>query len=197
VQSDPGPLAEPVRSVTGSIPVPFRLLMPGSWTLSAAEGGEGSGTIQASAQPPAENDAAAVSATTPFPGLPEREPIVWPSSTWNAQLSATLAPASAIAGWDAAGTLCLSALRAAGLELEELTFVEEAPPGPFESSRTLTTPARLRGEPGAEVRCRLAKVGPLWLISAGVGVAREVNPHAWMRNARAHDLLAQTAEFEL
>ena len=43
----------------------------------------------------------------------------------------------------------------------------------------------------------MATVGPVWFVSAAVGVARSVNPHAWMRNARAHDLVAQTAELEL
>jgi hypothetical protein len=30
-----------------------------------------------------------------------------------------------------------------------------------------------------------------------VGVARAVNPQAWARNARAHDLVAQSAELRL
>jgi len=197
VQSDPTPLSEPVRFASGGHPVPWKLCIPASWEMVSVETQGPGGTIQAAATPPPESDREAVSATTPFPGLPGREPIPWFPPTWNAQLSATLAPASVIAGWDAAGTLCTSTLRDAGLELEDASFQEEAPLGPFESSRSLVTAARLRGEPGAEVRCRVSHVGPVWLLSAGVGIARSVNPHAWMRNARAHDLVAQTVELEL
>jgi hypothetical protein len=197
VQSDPTPLAEPLRFSGGLSPVPWRLCIPASWQMLGVENQGPGGTIQAAAAPPADRDPGAVSASTPFPGLPEAQPISWFPPTWNAQLSATLAPSFAIGGWDAAGDLCLSTLRDAGLDLEDKTFVEEAPLGPFEKSRSLVTPARLRGEPGAEARCRLARVGPIWYISAGVGVVRAVNPHAWMRNARAHDLVAQTVELEL
>jgi hypothetical protein len=196
-QTDPTPLAEPLRFAGGLSPVPWKLCIPASWQMVGVENQGPGGTIQAAATAPADRDRDAVSATTPFPGLPEGEPISWFPPTWHAQLSATLAPSFEIGGWDAAGDLCLSTLRDAGLELEDKSFVDEAPLGPFENSRSLVTPARLRGEPGAEARCRLANVGPVWYISAGVGVARAVNPHAWMRNARAHDLVAQTVELEL
>jgi len=196
-QSDPTPLAEPLRFAGGLGPVPWKLCVPASWQMLSVENQGPGGTIQAEAGPPPASDPGAVSATTPFPGLPEGEPIAWFPGSWNAQLSATLAPSFVVSGWDAAASLCLSTLRDAGLELDDKDFVEEAPLGPFELSRSLVTPARLRGEPGAEVRCRLSQVGPVWFLSAGVGVARSVNPHAWMRNARAHDLVAQTVELEL
>ena len=195
-QSDPTPLSEPVRFTGGNNPVPWKLCIPGSWKMVSVENDGPGGTIQAAASAPPEGDRAAVAATTPFPGLPEGGPIPWFPATWSAQLSATIAPADAIADWEAAGTLCTSTLRDAGLDLEAKSFAEETPLGPFESSRVLVTPARLRGEPGAEVRCRIAKTRAVWFLSAGVGVARTVNPHAWMRNARAHDLVAQTVELE-
>ncbi|MBV8880515.1 MAG: hypothetical protein JO332_11155 [Planctomycetaceae bacterium] len=197
VQSDPTPLAEPLRYADGLSPVPWKLCVPGSWQVLSVEKDGPGGTIQAAATAPPASDRAAVAATTPFPGLPERDPIDWFAPTWSAQLSATLAPSFIVNSWDAAADLCLSTLRDAGLELEEKVFVEEAPLGRFEKSRSLVTPARLRGEPGAEARSRLANIGPVWFLSAGVGVARSVNPHAWMRNARAHDLVAQTVELEL
>jgi len=196
-QTDPTPLAEPLRFAGGLGPVPWKLCVPASWQMVGVENQGPGGTIQAAATPPPAADRSAVSATTPFPGLPEGDPIAWFPPTWNAQLSATLAPSFVVNSWDAAANLCLSTLRDAGLDLEDKDFVEEPPLGPFEKSRSLVTPARLRGEPGAEARCRLANVGPVWFLSAGVGVARTVNPHAWMRNARAHDLVAQTVELEL
>lgn len=196
VQSDPTPLAEPVRFTAGADPLPWKLCIPASWQMVSVETEGPGGTIQAAAKPPAETDRSATSATTPFPGAAPGPRPAWHPSTWSAQLSATLAPASAIAGWEAAGAFCTSTLRDAGLELENQSFAEEPPLGPFDSSRVLITPAKLRGEPGAEVRCRIARTGALWLLSAGVGVDRAVNPHAWMRNARAHDLVAQTVELE-
>ena len=197
VQSDPTPLSEPIRYASGLGPVPWKLCIPGSWQMASVENQGPGGTIQASATPPPPGARSAVAATTPFPGLPSGGLPSWPPSTWHAQLSATLAPSFLVPSAAAAGDLCLSTLRDAGVELEGRTFVDEEPFGPFESSRALVTPARLRGEPGAEARCRVAAVGPVWFVSAGVGVARSVNPHAWMRNARAHDLVAQTVELEL
>ncbi len=196
-QTDPTPLAEPLRFASGLSPVPWKLCIPASWQMVGIESQGPGGTIQAAAAPPDRRDPGAVSAATRFPGLPEVEASSWFPPTWNAQLSATLAPSFVIGSWDAAGDFCISTLRDAGLELETRSFIEEAPLGVFEESRSLISPARVRGEPGAEARCRLARVGPLWFISAGVGVLRSVNPHAWMRNARAHDLVAQTVELEL
>jgi hypothetical protein len=197
VQSDPTPLSEPLRVATGLGPVPWKLCVPASWQVLSVENQGPGGTIQAAAGPPRASEAAAVAATTPFPGLPGREPISWFPATWNAQLSATLAPSSTLGGWDEATSFCTATLRDAGVELEEKAFEEEPPLGPFEESRGLVSAATVRGEPGAEARCRVARVGPVWLLSAGVGVARAVNPHAWMRNARAHDVIAQTVELEL
>jgi hypothetical protein len=197
VQSDPTPLSEPIRFTSGLSPVPWKLCIPESWRMLSVENEGPGGTIQAAATPPPASDVSAVAATSFFPGVRRRETPSWDPSTWSAQLSATLAPSFLVTSAEAAGDLCLSTLRDAGLELEDKTFVDEPSLGPFESSKTLVTPARLRGEPGAEARCRVARVGPVWFISAGVGVARSVNPHAWMRNARAHDLLAQTVELEL
>jgi len=194
LKEDPGPLSEPVIPVAGATPVPWKLYLPSSWSLTGVETEGSGGTIQATAKPPAQDDVVATAASSAFPGAPEAPPAPCVESTWHARISATLAPASAIPGWDRAETLCLSALRDAGLEFEDRTFVEEPPLGPFESSKALATPARLRGEPGADLRCRVAKTGLVWYLSAVVGVARAVNPHAWRRNARAHDLLAQSAE---
>ncbi len=197
VKEDPGPLSEPVIHATGIQPVPWKLYLPASWKLTDVENEGPAGTIQAAAQPPAEDDPIATASASPFPGAPELPPTSWAESTWHAQLSATLAPTSKLGGWDAAETLCLSTLQDAGLEFEDRTFVEEPPLGPFESSKALVTAARLRGMPGAEVRCRVAKTGLVWFLSAVVGVARAVNPQAWARNARAHDLVAQSAELRL
>jgi hypothetical protein len=197
VQSDPTPLSEPVRFASGLGPVPWKLCVPGSWSMVDVDTQGPGGTIQATADAPAASDRAAVAASSRFPGLPEDDAPSWHPSTWNAHLSATLAPSSVVDSWSAAEDLCVTTLRDAGLELEERDFANETPLGAFEESKSLATPARLRGEPGAEARCRVARVGPVWFVSAGVGVARAVNPHAWMRNARAHDLVAQTAELEL
>jgi hypothetical protein len=196
-KEDPGPLSEPVISASGVQPVPWKLYLPASWTLAEADNEGPAGTIQAAARPPEGDDPIATAASTRFPGAPDAPPGSWDESTWHAQLSATLAPASRISGWDAAESLCVSTLRDAGLELEDRTFVEEPPLGPFESSKSLATAARLRGVPGADLRCRVAKAGLVWFVSAVVGVSREVNPHAWMRNVRAHDLVAQSAELAL
>jgi hypothetical protein len=194
VQTDPTPIAEPVRVASGLSPVPWKLLVPASWAVTALENQGPGGTIQAAAQPPADRDAGALSASTAFF---KGERTFLDPSTWNAQISASLAPHSLIEGWSGAEDLCTSTLRDAGLELEERVFEKEDPMGPFEESKFLSTPARLRGVPGADVRCRVARVGPVWFVSAGVGVIRAVNPHAWMRNVRAHDLLAQAVELEL
>ena len=193
VQSDPTPLAEPVRVASGPNPVPWKMLVPASWAVTALDADGDGGTIQAAAQSPAESDVGAVSAASHF--FEDRRPS-WDPSTWAAQLSATIAPGDVIGSWAAAQDLCTSTLRDAGLGLEERDFVEEAPLGLFEESHALVTPATLRGEPGAEARCRVARAGDFWLVSAAVGVSRPVNPHAWMRNARAHDLVAQTLELE-
>ncbi len=193
VQTDPTPLAEPVRVAAGPNPVPWKMLVPASWAVTGLDHEGPGGTLQAAAQPPAETDVGAVSAASHF--FEDRRPS-WDPSTWNAQLSATLAPGDVLGSWAGAQDLCTSTLRDAGLELEELDFVEEPPLGPFEESHALVTAARVRGEPGAEARCRVARTGDVWLMSAAVGVGRPVNPHAWMRNARAHDLVAQTVELE-
>ena len=66
---------------------------------------------------------------------------------------------------------------------------------PLEQSRLLITPARLAGQEGVELRCRVGLAKGLWFIAGIVGPARHVNPFAWMQNKRALDVITGSLQF--
>jgi hypothetical protein len=118
-------------------------------------------------------------------------------------MAVTIAPVEAAPTAEAARQAALETFREAGLEVDVEDFVEEPPQGPLEQSDLLVTPARLGGQRGLELRCRVGLTHGLWLVAgivgplvAGiVGPARSINPFAWMQNKRTLDVITGSLRF--
>jgi hypothetical protein len=110
-------------------------------------------------------------------------------------MAVSLIPLALAPTAEAAEGGCLDTFRSAGLELLRDTFEAEPPQGALEQSKLLVTPARLAGQPGVELRCRVGFTHGLWFIAGVVGPARELNPFAWMQNKRALDVATGSLQF--
>lgn len=196
VDQSPGLSAEPVRKASAPSPVPWELVVPGSWEVSPEEHEDGQAGFQASLSPPLPADPPVASCWSPFPGGeagPAPEPP--PPEAYLGKLAVTLVPAALVPTPESAEELAMETFRGAGLEWEDAGFEDEPPQGTAERSRLLVAPARLRGQAGVELRCRVAFTHGLWFVAGVVGPARGVNPFAWMQNKRVLDVVSGSLKF--
>jgi hypothetical protein len=189
-----GLCAEPVTKVGAPAPVPWFLYVPASWQLAAEEHEGGQAGFQAvmggAGEPPVS------SCLSPFPGAEGGPQAELPAAdSYLGKMALTLLPPSLAPTAEAAEAGCLDTFRGAGLELEGEEFQDEQPQGPLEKSRLLVTPARLAGQEGVELRCRVGFARGLWFIVGIVGPARAVNPFAWMQNKRTLDVVTGSLQF--
>jgi hypothetical protein len=118
-----------------------------------------------------------------------------PGESYLGKMAVTLLPQSMAPTPEAAEEGCLETFRGAGLELDREEFEDEPPQGPLERARLLVTSARLAGQEGVELRCRVGFVKGLWFVVGIVGPARQVNPFAWMQNKRTLDVVTGSLQF--
>ena len=191
-----GLCAEPVTRVGAPVPAPWFLYVPGSWQLSAEEHEGGQAGFQAVMSGPAPGEPSVSSCLSPFSGGGGAPPVELPSAdSYLGKMAVALLPPSLAPTAEAAEGGCLDTFRGAGLELQREEFEDEPPQGPLERSRLLMTPARLAGQEGVELRCRVGLTKGLWFIAGVVGPARAVNPFAWMQNKRTLDVVTGSLQF--
>ena len=191
-----GLCAEPVTRVGAPAPVPWFLYVPGSWQLTAEEHEGGQAGFQAVMAGPQPSDPPVASCLSPFPGAQGGPDVALPpADSYLGKMALTLLPQSLAPTAEAAEGGCLETFRGAGLELEAEEFEDEPVQGPLEKSRLLVTPARLAGQEGVELRCRVGFTHGLWFVAGIVGPARQVNPFAWMQNKRALDVVTGSLQF--
>lgn len=192
-----GLCAEPVLKIGAPTPRPWQVYIPASWQVSGDELGGGQAGFQAVMAPPSPQDAPVSSCLAPFPGAGSAPTLkLPPPESYSGKLAVLLAPSAVIPDRESAEEACLSTFQDAGLELADTAFVEERPQGSLEESMLLVTPARIAGQEGVEVRCRVGRTHGLWFIAGVVGPARTVNPFAWMLAKRALDVATGSLEFE-
>jgi hypothetical protein len=191
-----GLCAEPVTKVGAPKPVPWFLFVPGSWQLTAEDYEGGQAGFQAAMSGPLPGETPVASALSPFPGG-EAGPAVElpPADSYLGKMAVTLLPQSMAPTPEAAEEGCLDTFRGAGLELDREEFEDEPTQGALEKSRLLITSARLAGQEGVELRCRVGFVKGLWFVAGVVGPARQVNPFAWMQNKRTLDVVTGSLQF--
>jgi hypothetical protein len=196
IDQSPGLCAEPVTKVGAPRPEPWFLYVPGSWQLSAEDHEGGQAGFQAVMAGPNPEDPPVSSCLAPFPGGEGGPPVELPSAdSYLGKLAVTLLPKSMAPTPEAAEAGCLETFRGAGLEFDREEFEDEAPQGPLEQSRLLVTSARLAGQEGVELRCRVGLVHGLWFVAGIVGPERRVNPFAWMQNKRTLDVVTGSLQF--
>jgi hypothetical protein len=187
-----GLCAEPVANVSGPAPVPWRVYVPQSWSVTPEE----SSGFQASLSAPSPSGAPVDSCWTAFPGAPALPaPEGPPAETYMGKMAMTLAPLAVMPTSEAARAAALETFRDAGLEFELEEFGDEDPQGPLEESALLVAPARLGGNPGVELRCRVGRTHGVWFVAGVVGPARSTNPFAWMQNKRTLDVVTGSLHF--
>lgn len=191
-----GMCAEPMTRVGAPKPAPWFLFVPGSWQLSAEDYEGGQAGFQAVMSGPGPGEPLVSSALSPFPGAEAGPAVELPADdSYLGKMAVSLLPQTMAPTPEAAEGGCLDTFRGAGLELDREEFEDEPPHGPLEQSRLLITPARLAGQEGVELRCRVGLVKGLWFIAGIVGPARHVNPFAWMQNKRALDVVTGSLQF--
>ena len=191
-----GICAEPVTRVGAPKPAPWFLFVPGSWQLSSEDYEGGQAGFQAVMSGPTPNDPPVTTALSAFPGGDAGPPVELPGpESYLGRMAVTLLPQSMAPTPEAAEAGCLDTFRGAGLELDREEFEDEGPQAPLEKSRLLVTPARLAGQEGVELRCRVGFVKGLWFVAGIVGPARRVNPFAWMQNKRTLDVVTGSLQF--
>lgn len=191
-----GLCAEPVLKVGAPVPFPWQIYVPQSWQVTEDELGGGQAGFQAVMGPPSPEEAPVSSCLAPFPGAGAASPLKLPSAeSYSGRLAVLVVPPSIGADLESAQEACLTTFRDAGLELESTDFEDEQPQGPLEASTLLVTGARLAGQEGAEVRCRVGLTHGLWFMAGVVGPARAVNPFAWMQNKRTLDVVTGSLQF--
>jgi len=188
-----GICAEPVLKVGAAEPVPWQLFVPQSWQVSPEEGTSG---FQAAMGAPSPVDPPVASCWTNFPGADPAPAVdLPPAESYMGKMAVTLAPLSSVPTPEDAQSAALETFREAGLDLQLEEFAEEPPQGALELSRLLVTPARIGGQAGVELRCRVGLSHGLWFVAGIVGPARAVNPFAWMQNKRALDVVTGSLQF--
>jgi hypothetical protein len=191
-----GLCAEPVFKVGAPSPVPWSLFVPASWKVNPEEHEDGQAGFQAVMSTPAPTDPPVSSCLSFFPGAGAAPTLALPpAESYLGKMAVSLIPLALAPTAEAAEGGCLDTFRSAGLELLRDKFEEEPPQGALEQSKLLVTPARLAGQPGVELRCRVGFTHGLWFIAGIVGPAREVNPFAWMQNKRALDVATGSLQF--
>jgi len=192
IDENQGLCAEPVLNVSGPAPVPWRVYVPKSWELTPEE----SSGFQATLSAPSPSEPPVDSCWSPFPGASAPPaPDAPPAGSYMGKMAFTLAPVAAAPTAESSREAALETFREAGLEFDRDEFEDEAPQGPLEESALLVAPARLGGQPGVELRCRVGRTHGLWVIAGVVGPSRGVNPFAWMQNKRALDVVTGSLHF--
>jgi hypothetical protein len=196
IDESPGLCAESVTRVGAPKPVPWFLFVPASWQLASEEYESGAAGFQAVMAGPAPGDPVTTSAFSPFPGTQGVPEVELPTAdSYLGKMAVSLIPQSLVPTPEAAEGGCLDTFRGAGLELDREEFEDEPVQGPLETSRLLVTPARLAGQEGVELRCRVGLVKGLWIVAGIVGPQRRVNPFAWMQNKRTLDVVTGSLQF--
>jgi hypothetical protein len=192
IEDQQGLSAEPLLAVSAPAPVPWRVYVPQSWTLTPEE----PSGFQAALGAPGPSEPSVASCWLPFPGAATPPlPAAPPPESYMGKMAVTLAPLEAAPTAEASREAALETFREAGLEFERDEFLDEAPQGPLEESALFVAPARLGGQGGVELRVRVGLARGLWFIAGVVGPARSVNPFAWMQNKRSLDVVTASLHF--
>lgn len=166
-----GLFAEKVHTVSNTVPVPWRVVVPESWEITPEpNGGDRVASFQASQ----------------VPVVPAAE-----FEVLYGKLSFAVVARSEAKTGRAAANAYLSAVRDLGITIEHENFVEEKPAEPFEKSWLLVTPVK-KGENPGELRCRVLMHKKAWVIAGVLGPVRKDSALAWMQNKRVLDIVTST-----
>jgi hypothetical protein len=169
-----GLFAERVWTVEQTRPLPWHTVVPVSWLVEPDPLYDAMvGSWQARQQPAGDGDLA------DFAG----------------QLSLALVARSRHERASELGELFIDMVRERGLEVAETEFVEEPPPRSCDRAWYLVSPVTYLGSVG-ELRCRVMLHRSAWVLGGVVGVGRDGDPLAWMRNKRALDIATGTLAIE-
>jgi len=166
LDESPGIMAEPIRWITGTTPVPWRVGLPKSCEIVEQPGDSFFSEFHGNVMAPAETGLISVG-----------------------KLTATLVAADHVRDARDAMEMVLEAIRDVGVDKPE--FREE--PSPYIESWSLVAPTHLPTGNG-ELRVRLLHHPNAWICAVIIGPARNDNLSAWMRNKRLLDVLAMTPQ---
>jgi hypothetical protein len=166
-----GLLAEKVQTVSNTVPVPWRVIVPESWVIKPEPNGD---------------DRVASFQATQVPVVPSAE-----LEVLYGKLSFAVVARSEAKTGRAAANAYLSAVRDLGIVIENQEFLEEKATDPFEKSWILVTNVQKNGHPG-ELRCRVLMHKKAWVIAGVLGPVRKDSALAWMQNKRILDIVTST-----
>lgn len=172
LDNSPGPLAETVRWINNTQPVPWKLVVPSSWEVN----------------PEAANpDCAAFQAN-----LIHRE---GERAILLGKLSFAAVGSGKISNHQDAFAGAFGAVQAAGVTLEPEQIFSENPSPPFTESWLSVAKANINGQSG-ELHCRILRHPNVWIVAAALSVDAPSSPMAWMRTMRLLDIVTATLEIK-
>jgi hypothetical protein len=169
-----GLFAEKVHTVSNTAPIPWRVVVPESWTI----------------KPEPNTDKVASFQATQVPVTPSAE-----GERLYGKLSFAVVARSEAKTGRAAANAYLSAVRDLGIAIETDAFVEEPATDPFEKSWLLVSNVTKSGNPG-ELRCRVLMHKKAWVIAGVLGPVRSDSALAWMQNKRVLDIVTTTLKLK-